>query len=541
MSTRIGDYSMSKDRSTVYYHDVAIYKVDGKWLSHDLYTEDGEICFYDGTTRSIYHVKENEVQRAYDNVSFFSTLNLYIWKGITSNGNTAFLKLTNDAYFQKIHVCPKDYSSFFFENGYALNEDDFEFLLYSYDLDEYCLLSNNGIYDLPTYYSKVHIHYNYSGNRVIFFFDKNRKQLKVQCNNREEVLYKQKNVMVKRWRDGSLMETYPTPSISYQLNDDDIIKIKISVSNADIDVVYYDNHMPTTYEKIRTFFEGNTDIMYNYLSYPEDGSKKAFVLKKLFENSGLDTVIHSDINGDSSVNHLVKIWDRHYPLEYALLKGSYNASQFIILGVSLIKLLASTEYAIKNRMWDINGYNLQNYFYGVKLYPREIAFLKKYYDISDGELFWFLKKYLDVLDKQKMNYVEERDFEDYQKLMDDVLLENSYYAEHPSAWKNEFMLYKYIKEFVPDTVFQAKPKWLKPQSLDVFIESQSIGIEYQGIQHFQPIDYFGGEKGYLTTVKRDEKKKKKCNEQGIQLLYWNYQDEVTKLSVKEFLQNNGIL
>lgn len=103
------------------------------------------------------------------------------------------------------------------------------------------------------------------------------------------------------------------------------------------------------------------------------------------------------------------------------------------------------------------------------------------------------------------------------------------------------MLYRYVKEFVPDTVFQAKPKWLRPQSLDVFIESKSTGIEYQGIQHFQPIDHFGGEKGYLTTVKRDEKKKQKCTEHGVQLLYWNYQDEVTKLSVKEFLQNNGIL
>ena len=538
MSTKIGNYSLSKDRSAVYFNDSVIFQSGFKLRSPDLYIEDGNVCFYDANTRSIYHAKEDEVECAYNNVSYWDCM----WKGTTQDGKTVYLSLTNESCFKRVFVSSKDYSNFHFENyGYYISENDFEILMHSHDSDRFCLLSNNGIYDLPTYYSKVHIHYNYSGNRVIFFFDKNRKQLKVQCNNREEVLYKQKSVMVKRWRDGSLMETYPTPSISYQLNDDDIIKIKISVSNADIDVVYYDNHMPTTYKKIRTFFEGNTDIMYNYLSYPEDGSKKAFVLKKLFENSGLDTVIHSDINGDSSVNHLVKIWDRHYPLEYALLKGSYNASQFIILGVSLIKLLASTEYAIKNRMWDINGYNLQNYFYGVKLYPREIAFIKKYYDISDGELFWFLKKYLDVIDKQKMNYVEERDFEDYQKLMDDVLLENSYYAEHPSAWKNEFMLYKYIKEFVPDTVFQAKPKWLKPQSLDVFIESQSIGIEYQGIQHFQPIDYFGGQKGYLTTVKRDEKKKQKCNEQGVQLLYWYYQDEVTKLSVKEFLQKNGII
>ena len=103
------------------------------------------------------------------------------------------------------------------------------------------------------------------------------------------------------------------------------------------------------------------------------------------------------------------------------------------------------------------------------------------------------------------------------------------------------MLYKYIKEFVPDTVYQAQPKWLRPQSLDVFIESKSVGIEYQGIQHFQPVEHFGGNAGYLKTVKRDENKRQKCAEHGVQLLYWNYQEEVTKLSVKEFLQKNGVI
>ena len=479
MSTKIGDYSISKDRSTVYYHDVAIYKVDGKWLSHDLYTEDGEVCFFDGTTRSIYQAKENEVKRVYDNITSFSVLNLYIWKGSTKDGKTVFLKLIEDTSFQKLFVYPRDYSSYHFQNGYCLSENDYELLLYSHDLEKYCLLSNNGIYDLPTYYSEVHIHYNYAGDRAIFFFDKNTKQLKAQHNNKEEVLYKQKRVMVKRF-DGSLIETYPSPSISYSMNGDDIVKIKITVRTVSTDIVYYNNHMPTAYKEIQTFFKDNKDIMYDYLFYPEDGSKKAFVIKKLFENSGLDTIINSDIEGDSSVNHLVKIWDRHFPLEYSLLKGSYNASQYNILGVKLISLLASTEYARKNRMWDINGYDLQNYFVGIKVYPREIAFLKKYYDISDGELFWFLKQYLDVLDKQKMNYVEEADFNDYQKLMDDILLENSYYIEHPSAWKNEFMLYRYVKEFVPDTVFQAKPKWLRPQSLDIKKKKKTVGIEYQG-------------------------------------------------------------
>ena len=223
MSTKIGDYSLSKDRSTIYYHDVAIYKSGSKQLSHNLYTEDGEVCFYDTNTKSIYHVKENEVKQVYNNVSFFqlfTVVNYVICKGRTIDGKTAVLKLIDDTFLQKILVCSKDYTSFFFEKGYCLSEDDFELFLYSHDLDEYCLLSNNGFSDLPTYYSKVYIHYNYAGDRVIFFFDKNNKQLKAQHKNKEIVLYTQKGVIKKRF-DGSLIAIYPEPSISYSINNDD--------------------------------------------------------------------------------------------------------------------------------------------------------------------------------------------------------------------------------------------------------------------------------------------------------------------------------
>lgn len=551
MSTTIGNYSLSKDRSTVYFNDVIIYKSGIMRLGPDLYTEDGKVCFYDVNTRSIYHAKENGVERLYCNVHFFT--NFDIWSGRTKDGKTVFLKLIDKSCFKKLFVSSKDYSSFNFENnGYYTSENDFEIIMYSSDLRRFCLLSSNGVYDFPGNFSDVHIHYNYLGNRVVFYYDNEKKQLKVIDRSKEKILYKQPQNMVKQL-NGTLRAEYPKPTVFYYINDDDIIKIKveyfkecydnhISTSHRETNVLYYDNHMPKTYKEIRTPLKDYKDTIRDYLFYPEDDSKKAFVLKKLFEGSGLDTVVNSGIEDDSSVNHLVKIWDRHYTMEYALLKGSYDASKYRILGVKLISLLASTEYAIKNCMWDVNGYNLQNYFFGYKVYPREIARLKEYYGISDGELFWFLKKeYLDVLDEQKLNYVEEADFKDYQKLMDDVLLANSYYVEHPSTWKSEFMLYKYIKEFVPDTVYQAQPKWLRPQSLDVFVESKSIGIEYQGIQHFQPVEHFGGNAGYIKTVKRDENKRQKCAEHGVQLLYWNYQEEVTKLSVKEFLENNGII
>ena len=68
---------------------------------------------------------------------------------------------------------------------------------------------------------------------------------------------------------------------------------------------------------------------------------------------------------------------------------------------------------------------------------------------------------------------------------------------------------------------QYKNKWLGKQSLDFYLPKYNVGIECQGVQHFKPIDYFGGEKSFLMTNKRDAKKMIKCKENGINLLYFS--------------------
>lgn len=43
-------------------------------------------------------------------------------------------------------------------------------------------------------------------------------------------------------------------------------------------------------------------------------------------------------------------------------------------------------------------------------------------------------------------------------------------------------------------------------SFDIFVEDLNLLIEYDGIQHFEPIAYFGGEKAFLKTVEHDKQK-----------------------------------
>ncbi len=45
-----------------------------------------------------------------------------------------------------------------------------------------------------------------------------------------------------------------------------------------------------------------------------------------------------------------------------------------------------------------------------------------------------------------------------------------------------------------------------------------IGIEYQGAQHDKPVEFFGGQKAFEENLKRDERKRQLCEENGVKLI-----------------------
>lgn len=66
---------------------------------------------------------------------------------------------------------------------------------------------------------------------------------------------------------------------------------------------------------------------------------------------------------------------------------------------------------------------------------------------------------------------------------------------------------------------QKKFKWLGRQSLDFYLPDLNLAIECQGIQHFEPKEFFGGDDGLAETVERDNRKLKKCLSNNIAMLY----------------------
>lgn len=71
-----------------------------------------------------------------------------------------------------------------------------------------------------------------------------------------------------------------------------------------------------------------------------------------------------------------------------------------------------------------------------------------------------------------------------------------------------------------------KSQRVLPFDFAIFDKNNNLSmlIEYDGEQHFRPIGYFGGEKGYEETIKRDNIKTNFCKENNIPLLRIKYTD-----------------
>ena len=68
---------------------------------------------------------------------------------------------------------------------------------------------------------------------------------------------------------------------------------------------------------------------------------------------------------------------------------------------------------------------------------------------------------------------------------------------------------------------QKRFDWLGLQSLDFYLPDYNVGIECQGEQHFFPVERFGGDEGFKKILERDKRKFKKCQKNGIKVLYYS--------------------
>ena len=105
-------------------------------------------------------------------------------------------------------------------------------------------------------------------------------------------------------------------------------------------------------------------------------------------------------------------------------------------------------------------------------------------------------------------------------------------------WKSETEIYALIKEIFSDYEVSrhSSPIWLSPMHLDVYVPELSLAVEYQGQQHYKPVEIFGGREGFEKTELRDTIKVKLCQQNEVNLLCIRYDDEEPEKTIADFVR-----
>jgi hypothetical protein len=111
--------------------------------------------------------------------------------------------------------------------------------------------------------------------------------------------------------------------------------------------------------------------------------------------------------------------------------------------------------------------------------------------------------------------------------LENQVRKNSGYKEVGSIY-NEMLIFKFFTDNFKtyDVAYQYSPQWLGRQRFDVYIKSLNIAIEYNGKQHYEPVDFFGGIEGFNNTIKRDQEKRRKCGENSCVLIEIKYNEDI---------------
>lgn len=200
-----------------------------------------------------------------------------------------------------------------------------------------------------------------------------------------------------------------------------------------------------------------------------------------------------------------------------------------IIKIIDILLHENCNYTQKKILEDIAKEEIQN----KRIYPLSL-FWGNPYGLELNDKFCNNKNdYICFYDNKRfLNLVNE-----LTRVAENMLREREGLPRVNEGWIEETKLFYSIKKLYPNlsVIHQYRADFLGRQSIDIFIEDYNIAIEYQGAQHFHPIDFFGGEKSYKEVVKRDKRKKILCQKNKIILLY--YKEGYNLQDVKKDIDN----
>lgn len=236
----------------------------------------------------------------------------------------------------------------------------------------------------------------------------------------------------------------------------------------------------------------------------------------------LGGISHLTMFGQNNINEI-----KEHIIEYLETYEKENNSTFFDLFFDEQRLFKST---------NSNNYNSE-YYLKYYLSESEYNFYKEIDDNQDKSGF----------EDSRLRHVVEKailnQFRYIIKKAEDIYREKIGMPKVGEGWISETELFYKITENYKEynVVHHGKPKWLGRQHIDIYFTELNIAIEYQGSQHYEPINFFGGIEAFERTRERDETKRKLCLENNCELIYVNekYEFGEIKLKIEEAIKKQN--
>ena len=275
------------------------------------------------------------------------------------------------------------------------------------------------------------------------------------------------------------------------------------------------------------------------LSHNNDFSQ---LLLSTFFLSKLSKFLRAEITFEEKILFFKYEFQSYIKRHYLLGKLDWEISVFLYTYVngfeSLKKHLTSEKWNYFIR--ELNLYN--NGTYGIQNRPWSVTFKSTFRSFDNEEKDVWLAGFKDISNPSMNFYYSPLSFLKFDSLditdfiIDKNLLSN-YLDTYNDAengirklkglpmvgegWISETKIFYLIKQHFGNqtaVLHHGRPKWLGRQHFDIYLPEYNLAIEFQGEQHYQPIDFFGGTESFEKNQKRDEQKKILAKENNCHLI-----------------------
>lgn len=323
-------------------------------------------------------------------------------------------------------------------------------------------------------------------------------------------------------------------------------------------------------EYIRDFLNQFQDINFEKevaFIFPETIKREFFIAKLFFDKADRICVLKNLLENDETINWMV-VFDKSKIEDISFLnrlffwqtnKNSYGG--YKLYGYDLAIYAKMLEYDGETLIYketdkmrnaiglseEISLHRIQGNGLRMDTNPYEILAVRRNikmmieqgYFIDELDIYYNLFKYIVpvfqkiYLETEKVSDSNKYDYYYFKNKRNDLVSKLLADGVINTKWKSEKSLFDIVKKIYDDAIFQYRVDWLKKQSIDIFIPSLYIAIEYQGVQHYESINYFGGEESFKRRQALDQEKKKKCKENYVKLIEWSYNDPLDIKYVKQ--------